>query len=141
MDLLIDTNVILDFLLKRLAFAKAAYVFECCEQGVIKGYFTVSQSTDIFYLLRREGATAIQANALIATLAETLQPLDNSVEDMNKALTSDMADYEDALLAQTALRANLTYILTNNLKDFSNSPVTAIGYDEFEHHFQLLVET
>jgi hypothetical protein len=42
-----------------------------------------------------------------------------------------MADFEDAVLASTALRENTDYIITRNTKDFSNSPVPVISPDDF----------
>ena len=42
-----------------------------------------------------------------------------------------MNDYEDALIAYSANRANATFIVTNNKKDYKNSPVPALTPAEF----------
>ena len=133
MDLLIDTNVVLDLLLMREPlFAQATRVFELIAEKKAKGYLTVNQTTDIFYLLRRHGKSSTEANAFVQKLLAQMVALDSTLVDAKLALDSGMSDYEDALLTHTALRADLDYILASDLKDFKDSPVAAIGYDEFK---------
>jgi len=42
-----------------------------------------------------------------------------------------MPDFEDAIIAATALREKADYIITRNAKDYSKSPVPAVTPDEF----------
>ena len=50
---------------------------------------------------------------------------------IDAALRSGMADFEDAVLAESASLAGADVIVTRNLRDFRNSPVVALGPDEF----------
>jgi hypothetical protein len=56
---------------------------------------------------------------------------DTSAGDIQNALTLNMADFEDAVLASTALRENAGYIITQNAKDFFNSPAPVISPEDF----------
>jgi predicted nucleic acid-binding protein len=55
MKVLVDTNVILDVLLKRSPFYKDSYkIFQFVDQERIKGCLSASSITDIFYLLNKD---------------------------------------------------------------------------------------
>lgn len=54
MKILIDTNVILDVLMKRTPFFESsAQILRLCENDEIKGYITANTVTDIYYILRK----------------------------------------------------------------------------------------
>jgi len=54
MKVMIDTNVILDYLTDRIPFADhAEKINDLCEQGVLTGIFTASAATDVYYILRK----------------------------------------------------------------------------------------
>ncbi|AEE14488.1 PilT protein domain protein [Thermodesulfobium narugense DSM 14796] len=54
MNVLIDTNVILDVMLSRSPFAEDAQkIFIMAAEGKIKAHITASFLTDIYYLLHR----------------------------------------------------------------------------------------
>jgi predicted nucleic acid-binding protein len=44
-----------------------------------------------------------------------------------KALTLNIVDFEDAVIAATAKREKADYIVTRNETDFKNSPVPAVS--------------
>ena len=51
--------------------------------------------------------------------------------DIQAALTSPLSDFEDAVVDTIAARTGASYILTRNVKDYSNSNVPAITPREF----------
>lgn len=54
MRVLLDTNVVLDVLLKRQPFVEqASALWQACDEGQLVGYITASSLTDIFYIARR----------------------------------------------------------------------------------------
>ena len=57
--------------------------------------------------------------------------LDTTEMDVRKAITSDMADYEDAVMVETADRTEMDFIITRNLKDYSKSRVPVCSSEEF----------
>ena len=135
MKVLIDTNVILDVLIGREPYveASAAFLRLCGVQ--ITGLITVSQTTDISYLLRRDGKSAAEAKTVIQTLITNVKATDVTVGDMVTALGSDISDYEDALIACSGNRNKAEYIVTRNEKDFISSPIPALSPQAFLQRF------
>jgi predicted nucleic acid-binding protein len=131
MKVLIDTNVILDVLTRREPhFEQSAALLRLCGSRMT-GCVVASQTTDIFYLLRRGGMDAQAAKALVKKLTDNMKVVDSNAADVQAALASDMPDYEDALLACCAKRQRATCIVTRNEKDFKQSPVRAISPQAF----------
>jgi predicted nucleic acid-binding protein len=135
MKVLVDTNVILDVLTKREPHfeASAAFLKLCGRQ--VTGCIAASQTTDIFYLLRREGKDAATAKGVIKKLTENIKVLGISASDVQSALASEMTDYEDALLAYQAKRQKIACVVTRNEKDFAASPVPALSPQKFLEQF------
>jgi predicted nucleic acid-binding protein len=135
MKILIDTNVILDVLTGREPHFKAsADVLKLCGAR-LTGLITASQTTDIFYMLRREGKDVQSAKAILKKLTDNIKVINVTSDDVKNALSSGIADYEDALLACGAKRQKAEYIITRNEKDFQQSPVTAITPIKFLEEF------
>ena len=132
MKALIDTNVILDALITRDPWAAAAQeILRTAAMDKFKGFITASQTTDIFYYLRRYGADVSTSKKIIKKLTASVKISDILPADVENALDSDMSDYEDGLLAYCAKRQKTDFIITRNKKDFVKSPVPAISPDEF----------
>ncbi len=127
MKVLIDTNVILDVLTKREPHYQSSASFLKLCGGRITGCLSASQTTDIFYMLRRSGHSPDTAKGILKNLTGHIKVLDIASADVSSALSSDMPDYEDALLAFGAKRHKAEYIVTRNEKDFLLSPVPAIA--------------
>ncbi|MEL6578674.1 MAG: PIN domain-containing protein, partial [Cyanobacteria bacterium J06621_12] len=54
MKVLVDTNIVLDFLLQREPFFQdAELLFAAIDNGKIVGYVTATTLTDIFYIARK----------------------------------------------------------------------------------------
>ncbi|MCL2545340.1 MAG: PIN domain-containing protein [Clostridia bacterium] len=135
MKVLIDTNVILDVLTRREPhFAFSAALLKLCGMQVA-GCIAASQTTDIFYLLRRSGKDAQSSKAVIKRLAGNLKVLDITATDVQNALSTEMPDYEDALLACRARRHKAEYIITRNERDFQLSQVPALSPKIFLERF------
>lgn len=65
MQILFDTNVVLDVLLRREPWrAEAAAVWEAIDDEHITGWLTASSLTDIFYIVRRSSSLAAAHDAV-----------------------------------------------------------------------------
>jgi predicted nucleic acid-binding protein len=116
--ILLDTNVILDFALKREPFYENARAVFCeTINGNLQGYITASMATDIFYLLQKTNGKAFAMDTL-ADLLVIIDVLTVCKEDVHVALHSGWVDFEDALQAHVADRCGMDAIITRNLKDF-----------------------
>jgi predicted nucleic acid-binding protein len=126
MRILIDTNVVLDFLLQRDPFFQdAERLFQAISQDRVVGYVTATTLTDIFYIARRHTKSIEKARLAVSeTLtAMAVCPVDRGV--LETALSSNCADFEDAVQIFSAVAQGLDAIVTRNQKDFigSNLPI------------------
>ena len=135
MKVFIDTCIILDIMSGRKPHfnASASFLKLCGKQ--ITGIVAASQTTDIFYILKRDGKSNDEAKAAIKKLCDNVRVVNVTAADVTSALASHIKDYEDAMLAFGAKRHKAEYIITRNEKDFENSPVHALSPKAFLTRF------
>jgi len=127
----VDTNVVLDVLLARNTFVQpASEIFALIEHSRVEAFLCATTVTTIDYLLgqclsRSESRKAL--HHLIALFE--IAPVNRPVIEM--ALSSQVADFEDAVLEQAARLAGVDAIITRNTKDFAKSSVKALDPIEF----------
>jgi len=118
---LLDTNVVLDFLLKREPnYGYAQDVIKEVVNGNVQGYITASMATDVFYLLQKTNGKTFAFNSLDDLLI-ILDVLTVYRDDVYSALNSGWDDFEDALQAQVAVRSGMDAIVTRNIKDYTRA--------------------
>ena len=126
MKVLIDTNIILDVLCKRPAFYEdSAKIFKLCEVKKISGVISALSIPNILYILRKE-LDADKTREILDSLMLIFSVADLKADDLKKAADMRFKDYEDAIQSACATRIKANYIVTRNIKDFSESKVTAI---------------
>lgn len=132
LKVLIDTNVVLDWIMVREPNAtNAKQIMEECLFGHIQGYITSHSLTDIFYILRKDYSVE-KRKQLLQLLCEGMNVIPENKETILQALSrKDWKDIEDALQMQCAKEAGVEYIITQNLKDFNTSEVEAMCEEEF----------
>ncbi|MDP3631260.1 MAG: PIN domain-containing protein [Actinomycetota bacterium] len=130
MNVLFDTNVILDVLLEREPFLDpAAKLFALVDNGRIKGSICATTVTTVFYIAAKDFGqrrARDQVHALLGLFE--VAPVDRDVLD--GALDSDFADYEDAVLHESARAIGATAIVTRDRRDFANSAIPALDPQE-----------
>ena len=118
---LLDTNVILDFLLKREPnYGYAQTIIKEIVVGNIQGYITASMATDIFYLLQKTNGKTFALNSLTDLLI-ILDVLTVCRDDVYSALNSGWNDFEDALQAHVAISSGIDAIVTRNINDYKKA--------------------
>ncbi|ABB15010.1 MULTISPECIES: PIN domain-containing protein [Carboxydothermus] len=136
MNVLIDTNVILDVLGKREPFFQhSTSILMLAAKNKISASITANSLTDLHYLLKKYLKNNEQIKNALKSLIEILDIVDITKNDCLKAFDLPMDDYEDALLAFCAKRVKADYIITRNIKDFLNSPVNPITPEDFISRF------
>lgn len=121
-NILIDTDVILDFFLDRQPFSEdASKLLSLCENGKLNGFITPVMISNVYYLLRK----AAKHEKVIKSLKMLMSIID--VAAMNKdtvsaALYSAFGDFEDALQHYAAQHhGEIQVIITRNIKDYKSS--------------------
>lgn len=130
--ILIDTNVILDWIMAREPNAtNAKQIMEQCLFGQVQGYVTSHSLTDIFYILRKDYSVE-KRKQLLKLLCEGMSIIPENCQTILRALNrKEWQDLEDALQMQCAKEVGVEYIVTQNLKDFQISEVKAVCEEEF----------
>lgn len=132
MKLLVDTNVILDVLLKRHPYGESALrMLALIEKGEISGYLCGTTITTIYYLARKHlgSEPARQCISSLLTIFE-IAPVSRPI--LLNALALDFSDFEDAVLHESAKAISVDGIITRNLADFKNAVLPVFGPDELE---------
>jgi len=131
MTAVIDTNVILDVLLRRSPyFGDSSNVLKKAELGEFTGIVCSSVVTDIYYIARKmigheKALAGIEDLVSICSLA----PVNHSV--VNSALKSKFGDFEDAIVHFCGKAAGGQCIVTRNETDFSTSDLTVYTPPQF----------
>ncbi len=128
MKVLIDTCIIIDALQNREPFCDDAHtIFIAVANNTINGYISAKSLTDIYYLTHKSTHSNEMTRDIIQKLLSLFSILDTTAMDCKKALMSDITDYEDAVMVETALRENVDFIVTRNIKDYKNSSVPILS--------------
>lgn len=131
MRILLDTNVIIDFLTGREPFYESArQIMKLAETGKIRANVTANSITDIFYILRKQLDQETRKVVMINIL-KIMDIISLTGSDILKALEMDYKDFEDAVQTQCAKKIDATYIVTRNEKDFKDNSIPAISPDKF----------
>jgi len=127
---LIDTNIILDFLLQREPFFQNAdLLFQEIDSGRVVGYVTATTLTDIFYVARRQTGSIEQARqAILETLtAMVICPVNRAI--LESAFASNLTDFEDAVQIACAVAQGLDAVTTRDT-DFSSTLISVLTVEE-----------
>lgn len=132
MKALIDTCVVMDFLQNREPFSGAAHkIFRIAAAEVFSGCITAKSATDIYYLTHRCTHSDKESRTKLNQLLTIVGMLDSKADDVFHAISSEVSDFEDAVMIETAVRSQMDCIVTRNTKDYSKSPVPVYMPEEF----------
>jgi len=132
MKAIIDTCVVMDFLQHREPFADdAKAIFRAAASEQFTGYITAKSATDIYYLTHRCTHSDKEARSKLNSVLSIISMLDSAAIDVFHALSSETADFEDAVMIETAVRAHVDCIVTRNQKDYQKSSIPVYNSAEF----------
>lgn len=128
---LFDTNVIIDALSGRTGDNKKTRdLLRRVLTKDIKGYLVSKQITDIYYVLRRYIPDDSERRKVISVLLDVFEILPLIKGELTYSLSLPFNDYEDAIIYETAKINCVNAIVTNNMKDFSNSKILIMSPNE-----------
>ena len=128
---LLDSNVIVDYALKRPGFVEnAKKIFKQTEDGTIVGCMSSSAVTDVYYIVESK-TTHDYAWALMEYLYQTLRIVPVIRETIREALDSGMYDFEDAVQAAAARDFGIDMVVTRDKTGFHDSGLRVCSPEEF----------
>lgn len=124
---LIDTNILLDYLLCREPFDKAAReVVLACKNGILTGCIAAHSISNMFFILRREFSVE-ERKRLLSGICKLFEIECIDKFKINNALSDNkFSDFEDCLQMECALSFGADYIVTRNGGDFKSSKIPCI---------------
>jgi len=135
-QILLDTNIVLDLLARRMPFYNdAAELFSLADKKTIRLSLSSLSLANIHCVLKKlkpeQEARNIIRNFKI--LVQVLS-LDNKIVDL--ALNSDFKDFEDAIQYFTAIENDKELIVTRNMSGYRESKIPVMTAREFIKSFQ-----
>ena len=125
MKLLIDTNVILDVLLKREGFYEdSAKILKLAGDSEYHLFVSASAVTDIYYISRKVLSDRKSAIEKLQTLFEIVSIAAVSEDEIKNAIKAEWKDFEDSVQYSVALIQKLDGIVTRNKSDYEENSVT-----------------
>ena len=135
MRLLIDANILLDVLQKRLPhFMYSSRVWKACETRKADGFISTLTFANIVYVMRKE-LDAEKIHDVLQALGQIFTFADFRATDLQAAAGMKWDDFEDAVQAATAERLGVDFIVTRNGKDFEKTSSPCITPAEFCEKF------
>jgi predicted nucleic acid-binding protein len=131
MLVLLDTNIVLDFVLVRNPFfVEADEIFTRLQNTEFEAFVSPITPINVFYTTRKEidRATAFLA---VESLLKSVQITKSNNQTYQNALSVNFKDYEDSVQHESAIAENLDAIVTRNTKDFVNATVKIYSPNEF----------
>ena len=130
--LLIDTNVILNYLTGRSDqyLDSSIKIVKKCASGECTGYIAFHTLSTLWYVLRKwsdkERRDSLKLVCQIFTVASASQ------SEILAAIENDkFSDFEDCLQDKCAKDVDADFIITCNINDFKNSDIPAITPEQF----------
>lgn len=131
-NVLIDSDVILDFFLDRDPFVNdTSILLSMCEMKQINGFVTPIIISNVFYILSKTNKRESVIDSL-KILISFIDVINVNKEIVIQSLNSNFNDFEDALQNYAAEYSNnISTIITRNKKDYKNSKLNVVTPTEY----------
>jgi predicted nucleic acid-binding protein len=132
MRVLVDTNVVLDFLQEREPFVEnAARLFERIDAGEIEGFIAATTITNIYYIVRRAAGAVVAQDAITQALAD-LNICAVNREVLEQAIALGFRDFEDAVQYVCGVVHNVDAIVTRDVSGFTSAEIPVVLPEELD---------
>ena len=130
--ILVDTNILLDYLLCREPFDKAAReIVIACKQGRVSGCIAAHSISNMFFILRKAYSIK-ERRILLQNICDLFEVEGIDKIKIKSALMNEkFSDFEDCLQLECATAYRADYIVTRNGDDFKGSKIPPIEPDIF----------
>lgn len=134
MKLLLDTNVVVDYLHEREPYyRKARLLMTAGRVGEFDLWITSSQVTDLIYILSEGGLRTLLPHVLeqlrgLRTFVNVYAVSDQEIDRMPAA---SWKDPEDSLIFESALKMRADAIVTRNQRNFESTLIKVVDCEEF----------
>ena len=138
MTVFLDSNIILDILLKNSDFCdESKKVLKLADTNPIDFFISATSITDIFYIAHKQ-ATNDEKQDVKKHLQDLLEIISIAGIDescIRNALNSSWTDFEDSVQHEVSIQIGADYIVTRNTDDYKTSIIPAIAPADFLKKF------
>ena len=126
-SIFLDTNVLIDFFADRKPFSiDAARLFDYSLKKKLNIYISAVSYNNIYYIVRQSLSHA-ETIKMLTEISEWTNVIDLTKDIINKSLTSDFKDFEDAIQYHCAKSINkIDLIVTRDTKDYKVSSLAIL---------------
>lgn len=133
LNLMIDSNVVLDMFLERAPFfsmSVRAISLSKTYEGKVNYFISASSVTDIYYLAYKNLKNPQVVRELFKILFDFVGVVKVTAEDIHKAFAMNWKDFEDSVQYAVAANNDFDGIVTRNMKGFADSEVKIFTPEE-----------
>lgn len=129
---LLDANVILDYVLKRDGYETIRELFVLAQRYKVKLFVSTSIAHIVSYWLTKYQGS-VRAKEIMLVLFSVIKIIDGDHGTVVLALQSPLADIEDAIQYHIAIKNKMEYILTNDqhFQQVALPALSVVGVAEF----------
>lgn len=126
-----DTNILVDLIADRKPFSKFAIkLFEKAEKREVLLYTSSHSIATTHYLLKKY-MDEKQLREVLYSILDFITVIAVDIDVIKKSLRSKHRDFEDAIqIVSASSIEKLDFIVTRNIKDFTNSEIPVLSPDE-----------
>ena len=128
--LFIDSDIILDLLIKRNEYQSSAKLFTIIENKELKGCTSPIVFANVHYIMTKYGGKE-KSILNLRILRKFLSILTLDEEILNEALYAEAPDFEDSIQYIASEKNEIDFIITRNKKDYKRSKIPVLTATEF----------
>ncbi|MCC7162285.1 MAG: PIN domain-containing protein [Anaerolineae bacterium] len=131
MRALLDTDIVLDYLLSREPFVHAASeIWQAAIKGEFEAFVSAITPVNLYYVARKLKGDVAARRAVRGLLAVCrIATTDHSA--LQQALDLNLQDYEDAVQVASARVMSLDLVVTRNTGDYVGAELSVVSPDQF----------
>ena len=136
MTVFLDSNIILDILLKNQDFyQESQQLLNLADNPKVDFFISASSITDIFYIVKKKLNDAEKTKDYLRLLLELVSVAGIDETCIKNALNSSWKDFEDAVQHEASIQIQADFLITRNIKDFQTQFVEIITPADFLRKF------
>ena len=128
--LFIDSDIILDLLIKRNEYQSSAKLFTIIENKELKGCTSPIVFANVHYIMTKYGGKE-KSILNLRILRKFLSIVTLDEEILDEALYAEAPDFEDSIQYIASEKNEIDFIITRNKKDYKRSKIPVLTATEF----------
>ena len=122
MKILLDNNIIIDWLAQRPEFYEDALkIVQLAYDRKAIECVTASSMTDMYFVLKKEAKQGVDIQDALKQMLTLITVLPVTAQDINNALELNWSDFEDAVQYSVAVSNEVDFIISRDSR-FTNKP-------------------